>query len=175
MDTVRAGQLLHVTILGEQSHGRSGLAHQHAFEIFGQRETGPLHLGGRGLVAKLRLLDEFLYGRFHAPQYVGGCAQAHHLERTDRLVQLLARDAQMAAIHRRHVRTTRKRRVANEAPQRSGSRVEGLAQLVQHPSQRAQVIGCDIDIGCCFHYSPVLCQCGGHCEIGLAGPLVAPP
>jgi hypothetical protein len=99
VNAVRSCQFLDIAVLGEQGHGRSRLAQQNAFEVFGQREAGAFHLGGRGLVAQLGPLDELLHRRFHRPQDVRRRAQPDHLERSNGLVQLLPRDAQLAAVH----------------------------------------------------------------------------
>ncbi len=152
VDAVGAGEVLHVLVLQEQRHGRHALAAEERLEEFGQREAGALHLGSRHLGAQLGPFDEPLHRGFHAAQHVRGRGHAHHLQRTDCLVHVLAGDAQLTGIDRSHVLAARLRRVAHEAPQRRRSRFERLAQLVQHPGQRAQVIVWQVVVlGCCLH------------------------
>ncbi len=151
MDAVAASELLHVLVLGKQGNRRDRLAVQHAFEEFGQREAGALDLRGRRFAARLRPLDELLHRRFHGAQDQRGGPQAHHLERADRLVQLLAGDAQLAVVDRGHVLAARQGRVAHEAPQGRRRGLERLAQLVEHPGQRAEVLGRQVDVGSCLH------------------------
>ena len=78
--------------------------------------------------------------QFHGMQQPGGRGQADHLQGTYRLVQLLAGNAQLAAIKLCHIRAARQVGIAHKATDRLGGTVQGLFQLVQHPRQRAQII-----------------------------------
>ena len=147
MNAVGARQFLDIAVLRKQGHGSDRLAQQQAFKVFGEGKARALDLGRRRFAAELGTLDKFLHRGFHATQHVGGRAHADHFKSADRLVQLLARDPQVAIIDRSHVRATREIRVAHKTAQPSGRGVERLAQFVQHPGQRAQVVGGEIQIG----------------------------
>ena len=150
MDTVASHQFEHVAVLREQCHRRGGLAFEHSFQIFRQREAGTLYLVRGILTAQLRALHEFLRQGFHAAQYLGRSTQAHHFQRSHGLVQLLARYAQLARIELRQVRTPRQLGVAHEPPQRLGCAIQRFPKFVQHPGQRAQVTGRQFTFtGCC--------------------------
>jgi hypothetical protein len=62
-------------------------------------------------------LHEFLRQRLHATQQLGRYAETDHLERTDRLVQLLARNTQLAGVEfgRDRNRARVRRRARNAA------------------------------------------------------------
>ena len=141
MDAVSASQFHHLAVLRKQGHGRRGFPLEHTLQIFGQRKTGTLHLGGGVVTAQFRALDKLLRECFHRTQHLGGSSQPDHLERTHSLMQLLAGDAQLAGIHFSQIRATRLFRVAYEPAQRLGGTIQRLSQLVQYPSQGAQVIG----------------------------------
>ena len=147
MNAVGARQFLHIAVLREQGHGRHRLAQQQAFEKLREGEARALDLGRRRFAAQFRTLDKLLHRGFHATEHVRGRTHADHFQCPDRLVQLLARDPQVAIVDRSHVRATREIRVAHKTAQRSGGGVQRLAQFVQHPGQRAQVVGCEVQIG----------------------------
>ena len=147
VDPVGARQLLRVAVLREQGDRRNRLAEQQSFEVFGQRKAGALELGGSRLAAQLRPLDKLLHRRFHAAQHVGRRAHPHHFEGADSLVQLLAGDAQLAVVNRCHVRAAGEVGIADKTAQGGRSGVQRLAQLVQHPRQRAKVICCQVQVG----------------------------
>ena len=139
MHAFTSHQFQHLTVLREQRHRRRRLALQHAFEVFSQGKTGTLHLVCRIVAAQLGPLDKLLCQRLHDAQHFRGSAQTDHLEGTDRLVQLLARNPQLAGIQVGQVGTARQLSVTHEAAQGLGGAVERLAELVQDPRERPQV------------------------------------
>ncbi len=92
--TLGCSQFLNFAVLGKQSHRLHRLVVQHGFEVFDQGKTGALDLGRRRFVAGLRTLDKALHGGLHGAEHMGWRAQADHLQRPHRLVQLLAGLAQ---------------------------------------------------------------------------------
>ena len=46
-----------------------------------------------------RLLEKPLHGRFHGPEDQRWLGQPNHFQCTNRLVQLLARDAKLTGVH----------------------------------------------------------------------------
>ena len=150
MHTLTADQFEHITVLREQGHRRSRLALEHAFEVFAESKTGALDLVRRLLAAQLRPLHEFLRQSLHGAQQFGGCAQPHHLQRPDRLMQLLAGDAQLAGIELGQIRAPGQFSIAHKAPQRLAGTVQRLAQFVQHPGQRTQVVDPQLVLSRCY-------------------------
>ncbi len=139
MHAIGIGQLEHTAVLGKQGHRRGRFTLEHALEVFGQRETGALHAACRILATQLRTLNKLLRQRFHGTQYFGGNTQAHHLQRSHCLVQLLARNTQLAGIELGQVGATGQFRITHKAAHGFGSAVERLAQLIQNPRQWAQI------------------------------------
>ena len=149
VNAVPAHKFHYLAVLRKQSHRGGRLALEYAFEVFGEGKTGTLHLVGGVVTAQLRTLDKLLRKCLHRTQHLGGRPQPDHLECTHGLVQLLARDAQLAGIHFSQIRATRLFRIAHEPAQRLGSTIQRLSQLVQHPGQRAEVIGDGFVCGRC--------------------------
>jgi hypothetical protein len=135
-----AGQGLGVAVLREQGDGRDGLAGQHGFQVFDQGEAGTLQRGGRLVRAQFGALHEALHGAFHAAQHQGRRAQAHHFQRTAGLVQLLAGDAQGRGVKLLQIRGPRRVGIAHETGHGLAGAFQRLAQLIEHPGQRAQVL-----------------------------------
>ncbi len=140
MHLVVAGQRLGVAVLGKQGHGRDGLAGQHGFQVFDQGKAGALQRGGGLVGAQLGALHEALHGAFHAAQHQGRRAQAHHFEGAAGLVQLLAGDAQGRGVKLLKVRGARRIGIAHETRHGLARAFQRLAQLIEHPGQRAQVL-----------------------------------
>ncbi|WP_407065730.1 hypothetical protein [Delftia acidovorans] len=140
MHLVIAGQRLGVTVLGKQGHGRDGLAGQHGFQVFDECEAGALQRGGSLVGAQLGALHKALHGAFHAAQHQGRRAQAHHFEGAAGLVQLLAGDAQGRGVKFLKVRGACRIGIAHETGHRLARPFQRLAQLIEHPGQRAQVL-----------------------------------
>ena len=113
-----------VTVLCKQSHSAGSFAFEHAFQIFCQCKTGPLHFIGRFITALLGPLHKFLRQRFHHAHDLGRTAEAHHLQCANRLVQLLTGDAQMAGIQARQVGAARQICVAHKTAHRLGGTVQ---------------------------------------------------
>ena len=157
MDPVCADDLLQVAVLGEQRHRRHRPAAKHRLQVFDERKAGAFHLGGLLLVAQFGALHKALRHGFHGAQHARRRTQTHHLKRAFGLMQLLARDAQMAGVERRNVRAQRHVRIAHKAPQRTDRAVQRFAQFIQHPRQRTKVtsrrIQIDSDFGECHGVS----------------------
>ena len=149
MNALCAHQLQHIAVLGKQGHGRHRLVGQHAFEVLGQRKAGVFDFPDGVLAAMLRLLHELLHSRFHGAQHQHRPGQAHHLQRTHRLMELLAGNAQLAGVNGSQIGATRRFSVPGKTFEGFGCAVERLADLVKHPSQRAQVIHGEIGFGYC--------------------------
>ena len=131
---------LHVAVLGKQGHSRHVFAGQCVVQVFTQGKAGALQHPGRTVGACLGALHKFLHRRFHGPQHQGGRRHAHHFQRAGGLVQLLARQPQGRNVQRSQVRAACHVGLGDEAAQRLDSPVQRLAQFVQHPGQRAQVL-----------------------------------
>ena len=140
-------QFLNIAVLWKQGYGRNRLVGQYALEVFSQCKTGVLDFGNRVLIAKLGLTYKPLHGALHGPEHQCRLCQANHLEGTDGLVKLLPRDAQLAGVYRGQVGTPRHVGVPRKALECLGSTLKRLAKLVEHPSQRAQVIDGEIRFG----------------------------
>ena len=139
MHAVAGHQFQHLAVLREKRHRRCRLALEDTFQVFRQGKTGAFDLVRRIVAAQLGPLDEFLGQRLHDAQDLRRGTQAHHLERTDRLVQLLAGNPQLTRIQIGQVGATRQLGITHEAAQRLRCDVQRLAQLVQHPRERPQV------------------------------------
>ena len=98
MHPVAAGELEHVAVLRKQRHRRGLLALEHALEVLAQGKAGALDLVRRLVAAQLWPQHELLRQRLHRAQQLGRSTQADHLQRADRLVQLLPGDAQLAGV-----------------------------------------------------------------------------
>ncbi|MCY1361214.1 hypothetical protein D9M69_478740 [compost metagenome] len=133
------GQFLHVPVLGKQGHGLHRLVVQHRLEVFHQRKTRALHLGGSCFGTGLGTLDKALHGGFHAPEHLRGRHQPHHLQGAHGLVQLLASQAQRARIDRFQIVVPRLFGLTHKPPDSLVGTVERLAQFVEHPGERTEV------------------------------------
>ncbi len=140
MHALGTGQCLRRTVLGEQRYGRDLLARQHAIEVLHQGKAGALDDAGGLVGTQFRPLHELLHGRFHGPQHQSGRAHADHFQRTAGLVQLLARDAQGTGVQRSQVGLARDVGVADKAAHGLDGPIQRLAQLVEHPRERPQVL-----------------------------------
>ena len=139
MNAVCASQFLQRTVLGKQSYRRGSFALQYAIQIFSECKARALH-AIRGLItAEFRTLHKFLCQRLHRTQNFCRGHQAHHLQRPHRLVKLLASDTQVTGIKLRQIRASCQFGITYKPAHRFGRTVQRLAQLVQHPSQRAQI------------------------------------
>ena len=141
VDAFAVNHFQHIAVLHKQRHRRAGLALQHALKVLCQRETGLLHFVGGIVAAQLWPLNELLRQGLHRAQHFGRSAEPDHLQGTHGLVQLLARDAQLAGVQAGEVRTAGQFGIAHESPHGLGGAVQGFFQFLQHPGQRPQVIG----------------------------------
>ena len=121
---IGAGQLLRIPVLRKQCDSRNRLAEQQPFQVLGQCKSGSLEFRGRRLAAQLGPLDELLYRGFHAAKHVSWRAHADHFQRTDGLVQLLARDSQLAVIDGSHVGAARLVGITHKPAQRGRRAIE---------------------------------------------------
>ena len=149
MHPVSTGKLHHRTVLRKQRNRRSLLPLEHAFEVFGQRETGALQARSRIITAQLGPLNKLLRKRFHSPKHFGRRDHPHHFQCAHGLVQLLASDAQVAGVELGQVGAAGQFCVANKAAHGLGCAVKGLSQLIQYPSQGAQIAVGRFDLGAC--------------------------
>ena len=78
-----------------------------------------------------------------------GRRQPHHLQGTDGLVQLLARDAQLAGIKRCKIGTAGRFGFAHKALERLRGTFERFAEFVKHPRQRTQIVHGEVKFGGC--------------------------
>ena len=140
MNAVYTGQGLHIAVLRKQRYSRHRFAGEHAVQVFTERKTGTLQYCGGFVCAQLRALHIPLDSRLHRPQDQGGRSHAHHLQRTTGLVQLLARHAQGTGIQRRQIRLLGYLGIVDKAAQRLDGSVQRLAQFIQHPGQRPQIL-----------------------------------
>ena len=127
MHPVFADQIQNIPVLWKKRHRRDFFALEDRFQVVAQGKTRPLQLVCGMLTAKLRFLNKFLGQGFHGAQDLGGHLESDHFERTNRLVQLLAGDSQLAAVQRRQVRAPSLFGVVYIAAQRLGGAVERLA------------------------------------------------
>ena len=162
MDAVATYQFQYIPVLREKRDRRCCLALEHTLQVFSQRKTGALDLGGGIVAAQLRPLHEFLRQCLHDPQHLGRCAQAHHLQGADRLMQLLARNAQLARIEIGKIGAARQFGITHKPAQRLGCAIEGFSQLVEHPREWSQVAGCQFAVSLrgniCLHLVVHSCQ-----------------
>ena len=142
-----ARQRQHVAVLGEQRHGRAGATAQHRIEVLQQAKAGPLQPGHHIGVALLGLLGTPLYRRFHGAQHVRCRALSHHVHGTGGLVQLLACQAQVSGVSLATLGCGKRFRFHHKASQRPCRAADRLAQLVQHPGQRPQIVQGQVDVG----------------------------
>ena len=124
MDAFAVNQAQHVAVLHEKGHGRTGFPLEHPFQVLRQRETGTFHFVGGVVAAKLGSLDKLLRQRFHGAHHLGRCAETNHLQRSDGLVQLLARNAQLAGVQVGQVGAARKLGVAHKAAHGLGGPIQ---------------------------------------------------
>ncbi len=146
MYAISTHQFLYLPILGKQRHRRNRLVRQHPFEVFHQGETGTLDPGGSAKRALLGLLHKPLHGGFHGPEHQRRRGQPHHLQRTNGLMQLLPRNAQLAGINGCEVGATRQFGVAHKTLQDLGSAVQGFPKLIQHPGQGTEIIDSHVEV-----------------------------
>ncbi|MBH2009825.1 MAG: hypothetical protein I8H71_09030 [Xanthomonadaceae bacterium] len=88
-----------------------------------------------------------MHSSFHGPEHHGGLRESNHFQRTNGLVKLLSRNAQLAGIYRCQIGTARCICVLGKALECFGGSFQRLGYLVENPSQRAQVIHDDIGFG----------------------------
>ena len=139
MRTISASQLQYRTVLRKQRHRRRGLTFEHTFKVFGQGKTCALNAVRSFFTAQLRPLHKFLSQAFHGTQHLGGRAQSNHLQCTDRLMQLLPGNAQMAGIKLGQIGTASQLCITHKTAKCLGSTVQRLAKFIQHPCQWAQI------------------------------------
>ena len=150
MDAIGACQFLNLPVLGKQAKRRARPVAQLALQVFEKRETRTLHRRCGLVAADLRPLDELLNGSLHAAHHLRCNALAHHVERAHHLVQLLACHSQVARVQRRHVDAARRLGLVDKALQRLRGRLDGLAGLLEHPRQRAEITRIDDRAVGCF-------------------------
>jgi hypothetical protein len=109
---------------------------RYCIEEIDDGKAGTLDLYDRALGAALRFGNEALDREFDGAKHQRRRSVAHHLQRTDGLVQLLASHLQRATLEFRGIA-----HVAHEAPQRLGNAVEGFLDFSQNPGQRPKVFG----------------------------------
>ena len=140
MDTVCTCQGLGIAVLGKQRDRRRGLASQNGFQVFDERKARTLNHCGSIVAAGLRPLNELLDCRLHGAQDQSWRAHAHHFQRTTRLVQLLASDAQWACVQRCKIRLACGFCISHKTAHGLDSAIQRFAQFVKHPRQRTQVL-----------------------------------
>ncbi len=149
MNAISPDQALNITVLRKQGNGGYRLVCQDTFEILRQGKTCEFNFGRSVLAALLRTLDKSLHCRLHGAQNQRRRAQAHHLKRAHGLMQLLTRNTQLTGIQRGKVRTTRQFGIPDKTLQRLGRAIQRLAQFVQYPGQRAQIIDSQVKFSGC--------------------------
>ncbi|MES2956263.1 MAG: hypothetical protein V4711_12470 [Pseudomonadota bacterium] len=149
MDAISPDQALNITVLRKQGNGGYRPVCQDTFEILRQGETCEFNFGRCVLAALLRALDKPLHCRFHGTQNQRRCAQTHHLKRAHGLMQLLTRNTQLAGIQRGKVGTSCQFSIPDKALQGLGRAIQRLAQFVQYPGQRAQIIDSQVKFSGC--------------------------
>ena len=117
-------QVQNVAVLRKQRNRGELPAFEHRLQIVRQRKTCPLHLLCRLVAAKLGFLDKLLHQGFHGAQHPGWHLEADHLQGTHRLMQLLARNPQLAPVQRGQIRAPRQFGIVHIATQGPGGRVE---------------------------------------------------
>ena len=149
MDAVGTGERLHLAVLREQRERRHVLARQAAAQEIEQRERRPFDDGGGVAVELAHLLHQAQHGLLAGAQHAGAFGLADHVERAGALVE------QGAGLQQRRrggaVDLGALRRglgLAHLAPQRLVGIVQGTAELIGHPGQRAQV--CRHCVRCLF-------------------------
>ena len=148
MNAVGTQQHLHIPVLRKKRDRRHGFASEHVFKVFRHRKAGVFDFGNSIVIALLRLADKLLYSGFHGPEHWRCRWQTDHFESAHRLVKLLAGDSQGAYINRRQIGTPGRLGIPNKSFKRFGRAFKGLAKLIEHPGQRAQVINGEIGLGC---------------------------
>ena len=124
MYAVSAHQFLYLPILGKQRYWRNRLVRQHTFQIFRQGKTGTFDLGGSILGALLGLLHKPLHGGLHGSKHQCRRGQPHHFQRTNGLMQLLPRNAQLAGINGGQIRADGGLRIPDKSFERLGRTIE---------------------------------------------------
>ena len=111
MDTVAAGQGLHLAVVRKKPHSGRLFARHHGFEKFVHGKTGALQHLRRVLVTRMGGLHKLVDGRFHGAHHQRSFTHAHHFQRAGGRVQVLAGDAQGHRVQRRSVGGARLRHV----------------------------------------------------------------
>ncbi len=141
VDALGAGQLLELAERREQRQRGHRLARQAARQVVEQREGAVLDHLDRGGIELLGALRKTLDRRLAGAQQHGAGLQAHQLERTGALVELLPRLAQHTGVDRIDVGAADRLAFLDVAAQGLVGRLERLAQLFMDPRDRAQVVG----------------------------------
>ena len=156
VDAIRAGHLLHLPELRKQAHGRAWPLAELRLQVLDQCEPGTLQRVCRLLSAFFGMQHELLNRALHAANHLCRHRLAHHVQRAHHLVQLLARHAQLAGVHRRQINTAGRLCVVRETLEGFGGRFDRLARFVQNPRQWPQVChgGCALgaDLGLVVHH-----------------------
>ena len=132
-----AVQALHIAILRKKRHRRNALTGQHGLQILQQRKTGFFQRLHHCLGAVGRVLHKVLQRGLHGTQQQGRLWHAHHFQGPAGLVQLLLGHAQRTDIQRRQIGVSRLLRLAHKTAGGLDRRIQGFAQLFQHPCQRS--------------------------------------
>ncbi len=136
MHALVADQFEHVAVLREQRDRGHVLAGQQGLQEIGDGEARALDLQRGAVGAALRFGHEALHRELDRAEHQRGRVVAHHLQRADGLVQLLARHLQRTALDLGRIAD-----VAREAAQRLADVLERLLDFSEHPGQRPEVFG----------------------------------